>query len=194
MQDKYAKNEVFEDKVFLEETIRGYEFVDCDFNRCSLDNTTVEKCIFTDCIFTDCTITNSFLPQTRVRNIELYGCNIVNINWNEIQSSGRLSSPINKMENTRFKYNNFTEMLLNRYDFTSCDLNSCLFADCELVESNFSGCSLNSTEFYRTDLRKSDFRQASGYQVDITNCNLKGAKFSHPDAYSLLDSLEIILD
>lgn len=69
-----------------------------------------------------------------------------------------------------------------------------MFAKANLSGSSFYGCDLSDTEFFQCDLRKSDFRQASGYKVDVLSCQVKGAKFSYPEAINLLHYLGISVE
>jgi len=51
---------------------------------------------------------------------------------------------------------------------------------------------LNSSDFMhssfnKTNLTSTDFTEAINYSIDPNNCNIKGAKFSLPEALSLLD-------
>jgi len=48
-------------------------------------------------------------------------------------------------------------------------------------------------EFFQCDMRKANFKEASGYKVDIFGCKLQDAKFSLPEAVSLLGDLRIKL-
>ena len=92
------------------------------------------------------------------------------------------------------KYNTFTEMNFNRFDFSDGnEIVGSMFAKCEMQLANFKGVELHETEFYQCDLRKADFRDATGYKVDILGSRLKDAKFSLPEAVNLLADLKIKL-
>ena len=62
------------------------------------------------------------------------------------------------------------------------------------------GCSamgaeeLEETEFLESNLQKADFRNATEYKIDIMTCNLKGARFSFPEAINLLNVLKVKID
>ena len=85
-------------------------------------------------------------------------------------------------------------MKLKKFDFSENEIVESLFTECELGESKFKSCNLEKTEFLKSDLRKADFRDASGYEVDIKSCKIKGARFSFPEAINLLNVLEIKID
>ena len=60
--------------------------------------------------------------------------------------------------------------------------------------NSFGGCNLTDTEFFRCDIQKADFRKATGYKIDVITCNIKKAKFSAPEVYNLLASLDIKIE
>lgn len=85
-------------------------------------------------------------------------------------------------------------MNLKKFSFKGNDINHTTFADCNLIESKFDGCNLTDTEFFRCDIQKTDFRNATGYKIDVITCNIKKARFSVPEVYNLLDSLDIKIE
>ena len=106
-------------------------------------------------------------------------------------SNGAFPDPIHTLKECSLKYNTFTEMNFNRFDFSDGnEIVGSMFAKCEMQLANFKGVELHETEFYQCDLRKADFRDATGYKVDILGSRLKDAKFSLPEAVNLLGRFE----
>ena len=56
MRDQYFEGELFENISLLEETVRGCEFVDCQFINCSFEKCRVVQCSFSECRFVSCDI------------------------------------------------------------------------------------------------------------------------------------------
>ena len=111
-----------------------------------------------------------------------------------LMSNGAFPDPIHTLKECSLKYNTFTEMNFNRFDFSDGnEIVGSMFAKCEMQLANFKGVELHETEFYQCDLRKADFRDATGYKVDILGSRLKDAKFSLPEAVNLLADLKIKL-
>ena len=110
-----------------------------------------------------------------------------------LQGDGSFADPIEKLQDCRLKYNTFTEMNLTKFNFTGNEIPRSMFAKCNLVSADFEKCDLLDTEFYQCDMRKANFKEAGGYKVDIFGCKLQDAKFSLPEAVSLLGDLKIKL-
>ena len=121
-------------------------------------------------------------------------CRLNEIEWAPLMSNGAFPDPIHTLKECSLKYNTFTEMNFNRFDFSDGnEIVGSMFAKCEMQLANFKGVELHETEFYQCDLRKADFRDAAGYKVDILGSRLKDAKFSQPEAVNLLADLKIKL-
>ena len=121
-------------------------------------------------------------------------CRLNEIEWAPLMSNGAFPDPIHTLKECSLKYNTFTEMNFNRFDFSNGnEIVGSMFAKCEMQLANFKGVELHETEFYQCDLRKADFRDAAGYRVDILGSRLKDAKFSLPEAVNLLADLKIKL-
>ena len=121
-------------------------------------------------------------------------CRLQEIEWAPLLSNGAFPDPIHILKDCSLKYNTFTEMNFNRFDFSNGnEIVGSMFAKCEMQLANFKGVELHETEFYQCDLRKADFRDAAGYKVDILGSRLKDAKFSLPEAVNLLADLKIKL-
>ena len=76
-------------------------------------------------------------------------------------------------------------MAFPKFDFSGSSITGSMFAKANLSGSSFYGCDLSDTEF---------FQQASGYKVDVLSCQVKGAKFSYPEAINLLHYLGISVE
>ena len=146
---------------------------------------------FADCEWTDCTFVRCTFENCQLREAVFDNCDLLGVNWGDLVPSGRFAAPIAALRGCRLKYNTFTAMELDRFCFDESAITSSLFAECRLAGSDLSGCQLDETEFFKCDLRRADLRRAVGYRVDIMSCQLKGARFTHPQVLSLLEALEI---
>ncbi len=116
---------------------------------------------------------------------------MIGINWKDITVERGYSNPFSKLKECYLKYSSFLKMDIKKFDFGGNIIHDSMFDESCLKECKFKGCDLTQTRFNICDIRNADFREAKGYLVDITNCKIKGAKFSFPEAMSLLDSLDI---
>ena len=67
------------------------------------------------------------------------------------------------------------------------------FREADLLQGNFDGTDLSESLFFNTNLSKVDFAGSRNYAISPEKNTLKGAKFSLPEAMSLLFSLDIVL-
>jgi fluoroquinolone resistance protein len=194
MNGSYFENEEFNDIKLDGEVLSDYEFVDCDFTNCSLENCKLIGCSFTSCTFGKCNVSNLTTQSSTIRYAEFSNCNLVGIDWSALNSMDSISEPISKLQSSYLKYNTFSSMTFRKIHFTDSTLQDSVFSDCDLVECSFKKCTLDRTEFFKCDLRKADFRDATGYQIDITTSKIKGAQFSYPEAINLLNCLDIKIE
>lgn len=191
MGDKYFEGEIFENITLSEETLRGYEFVDCRFINCSIEKCTLIRCSFSECRFLSCSLTEVNSEHSQVKFLELEKCVLVGINWSVWKPMGGFGTALSKVTECKLKYNTFTEMALPKFDFSGSSIAGSMFAKVDLTGSSFRGCELSDTEFFQCELCKADFRGASGYKVDVLSCKVKDAKFSYPEVIDLLYYLGI---
>ena len=177
MRAEYREGERFSHLDFTEETFYDCDFSDCTFIDCTFENCKLDHSVLSECQFIRCTITGLKTTMSRAKFTELQNCTLNNIDWLSLQGDGSFADPIEKLQDCRLKYNTFTEMNLTKFNFAGNEIQR----------------SMLDTEFYQCDMRKANFKEASGYKVDIFGCKLQDAKFSLPEAVSLLGDLRIKL-
>ena len=67
------------------------------------------------------------------------------------------------------------------------------FREADLSQADFAGSDLSESLFVNTDLSEADLSRARNYLIDPGQNVLKGARFSMPEAMSLLYNMDIIL-
>ena len=67
------------------------------------------------------------------------------------------------------------------------------FRETDLSQADFAGTNLCDSLFLATDLTEADLSQARNYQIDPSQNTVRKAKFSLPEAMSLLYGLDIVL-
>ena len=88
----------------------------------------------------------------------------------------------------------FIELKLRGIQIIDCIAIDVDFRQADLSTADFSGTDLSESMFGDTDLSGANMNKARNYQIDASQNVLKGARFSLPEAMSLLYSLDIILD
>lgn len=191
---KYFEEQIFEDIKYIEETIEDYEFLECKFINCTFELCAVINCKFLDCVFENCNVISPRVNQLKMRHSEFIRCNLIGIHWRELLPGGRVLEPVRKFTECYLKYNSFVDMSFRKFDFSENAIQESTFEECNLMESKFKNCRLEMTQIIKCDIRNADFRGAMGYQIDIANNRLKGARFSFPEVVNLLDGLGIKID
>lgn len=190
----HCEEQLFENLKLEKEIIKDCKFSDCEFVNCTFDGCTLQGTVLLGCRFKKCSIINLAVSSSHMSHGEFFSCSFVGINWGDLMPTGKFARPISSFQDCRFKFNTFNGIPLMKFDFSNSVIVDTMFADCTMAESNFSGCDLERTEFFQCDLKKANFRNARGYQIDITSCKVKGAAFSFPEAINLLNVLGVKID
>ncbi len=88
---------------------------------------------------------------------------------------------------------NFSELILKNQSFVSCDLRRCTFVRADLTGADFSHSNLTESLFHSCNLTRADFSRARNYAIDPNGNVITKAKFSLPEAVSLLRGFDIEL-
>ena len=75
----------------------------------------------------------------------------------------------------------------------SCQISYCDFENNNLTYSNFEGTEFKNTFFKNSDLSFASFKNATNYNINPNINIIKKAKFSLPEALSLLDVYDVEL-
>ena len=146
MTERYCEGEWFADLSFTEETFEDCDFTDCvfadcSFTKCELDHTTLNECKFVRCEITGLRSTHS-----SVQSLDFEDCRLNEIEWAPLMSNGAFPDPIHTLKECSLKYNTFTEMNFNRFDFSDGnEIVGSMFAKCEMQLANFKGVELHET-------------------------------------------------
>jgi uncharacterized protein YjbI with pentapeptide repeats len=134
-----------------------------------------------------CNLGNVMLGNTTLNDVRFYDCKLTGIDF----------EPCNK-----FLFSmSFKQCNLSWSSFTNRSMKHTLFNGCQLVQVDFSGATLTGAQFPDSDLQdatfnqthleKCDFSKAVNYSIDPTANILRKAKFSWPEAMSLLRKFDI---
>ena len=145
---------------------------------------TFDRCAWSDVVFSFCQMSDAWLLHCAFRSIA----------WGGLQGRSALVQPFGRAEQCEFRYNEFSGMALKQFDFSKCTFGDCVFDDCKLAGADFRGVALSSTAFSRCDLQKADFREATGYRIDPSDNQMKGARFSFPDVIALLNGFGLVIE
>ena len=90
-------------------------------------------------------------------------------------------------------HSTFIGLELSGIEITECVATDVDFREANLSEADFRGTDLSESLFINTNLRQADLREARNYRIAPGENDLTRARFSLPEAMSLLYNLDIDL-
>jgi fluoroquinolone resistance protein len=181
----------FEKESLAGERIAAAEFVESTFTRCDFSEAVFDSCRFTDCVFDGCDLTMVQFPDcafsaVTFKNSRMMGVDWTKADWPRLADGRRIAFADCVLSHSTFIGLNLRELKLERcqasdVDFREADLSRASFRDTDLAESIFQA----------TKLTEADFSRARNYRIDPAQNNISRAKFSLPEALSLLYSMDI---
>jgi fluoroquinolone resistance protein len=171
------------------EIIKSKEFEECVFNGCNFINCKFEKCNFISCKFNDCVISAINPVDSCITEIEFCKCKVIGCDWTKTSQIHGLD-----FEDCQINYSNFSMLKLPKTQMINCEAKEVDFTGTDLSDGGFSGTDFERSVFSKTNLTKADFKGAANYSIDPRYNTLKKTHFSLPEALSLLNCLDIVID
>lgn len=168
-------------------------FTDCLFRNCDFTGGQLRFCRFRNCRFESCNLSLLKAPASAFqgcvfKDSKLTGMNWTEADWPKINISGPLE---------------FRSCVLSDCSFLGLPLAGTVIKDCfakgtDFREADLSGADLSGTDlpgalFHKANLTGADLSTARNYAINVKESPVKGAKFSLPEAMSLLEHLDIRL-
>lgn len=168
-------------------------FEDCAFEKCVLTEASFEHCALRECRFRECDLSLLRVPGSAFAGCELEDCKALGINWTEARwPAARLSVPL-RFRRCVLSHSTFLGLDLREVPFYQCILRDADFREAILSGCSFEGSDLARSVFHEADLSGADLSGARDYSIDARRTTLKGARFSLPEALSLLGGLDVEL-
>lgn len=176
-------------------TLSGAEFEGCHFERCQFASSTFYRCTFRDCHFTGCDLSALKLTNTLLQDVRFGRSKLVGVDWTATGASdiSRLMQSFS-FEECVLDYATFFGMKLPKASFRRCHAHEVDFAEADLAGADFRGADLTASTFHHTNLERCDFTGAINYAIDPTTNRVSGAKFSLPEAISLLRGFDVVIE
>lgn len=174
--------------------INTSEFFDCEFEECSFVESIFHQCRFINCTFSGCDLSLVQLPESSFSGTIFQNSKCIGINWALAAwpETGQLGNPI-RFKKCALNHSTFIGLNLGGIQLVDCIAVDVDFREADLSQVDFSGTDLSDSLFNNTNLRESDLSRARNYLIDPASNQLKRARFSLPEAMSLLYSLDINL-
>ncbi|MFP3855253.1 MAG: pentapeptide repeat-containing protein [Anaerolineales bacterium] len=169
------------------------EFIDCTFTNCSLVESSLHQCQLMDCQFKDSDLSLMTLPSSRLIGVRFEGCKIIGLDWTLLDwPAGQFGRPM-AFNDCVLNHSTFLGLHMTEVKFEDCLAREVDFREANLVRAEFGETDLSGSLFQNTDLTGADLSRASNYQIAADQNMLSKAKFSLPEAMSLLYGMDIEL-
>ena len=186
-------DQVFKSLQMDDSQLTSSEFFDCAFTECSFVESVFQKCRFVDCTFQDCDLSLAQVPESIFSGTVFEDTKCIGINWAQADwPTPGLGKPI-RFKTCAISHSTFIGLSLVGLQIADSIALDVDFREADLSQADFSGTDLAESLFNQTNLSKADLSQARNYLIDPSNNELKGARFSLPEAMSLLHSMDIDL-
>ncbi|APV44860.1 hypothetical protein Dform_01538 [Dehalogenimonas formicexedens] len=171
------------------EAFEGIEFEECQFYKCSFVNCTFEGCKFLECKINECRFSADKVPHTRFIEVKFTTSQLIGIDWTKADAIEGL-----EFTDSKLNYSNFRLLKPPRIKMIRCEAKEADFTEADLTGAIFTGTDFENSRFFKTNLTGADFKGAKNYFIDARVNTLKKTKFSMPEALSLLNGLDVIIE
>jgi uncharacterized protein YjbI with pentapeptide repeats len=169
------------------------EFYDCTFIRCSLAKAVIRNCRFINCLFQECDLSLVQVPGSAFSVTRFEDSKVMGVDWTQADwAATRLGDPI-AFYKCAISHSTFIGLRLRGIQIRDCVAVDVDFREADLSKANFAGTDLSESLFSNTNLTEANLSSARNYRIAPAQNTLKQAKFSFPEAMSLLYSLDIVL-
>lgn len=192
-------NQEYSDQHFLKlheekKVFSAIEFYNCTFENCYLLECLFQKCTFTHCTFINCDISALKVTNSKFIEVVFESSKVIGVDWTQAGKVGSYMPLSLKFFQSTLTYSTFFGLNLAHIEVVKCIVHEVDFTDADISEGNFRETDFLESKFHNTNLSKADFRQARNYTIDPRANIVKKAKFSLPEAMTLLSGFDIILE
>lgn len=185
-----SEEKKFDNNDILGQNIAGKEFFNCEFYKCDFSGCDSSGAVFNKCRFTGCNLSNIRVGNCSFKGVNFENCKLLGILFNEINQF-MLDWSFN---NCLIEFCNFDGLKMKNSRFLRCNIRESDFTNAYLAKSDFGYSDLELSVIRNANLEGANFIGAKNYYINPTQNKLKGAKFSLPEALSLLAAFEIKIE
>ena len=164
-------------------------FEDCTFDHCQLQGRDLRGAKFIDCTCDTCDLAVANVVDCTFLRTRFVGCRLSGINWSLARTLESVT-----FDGCQLNDGSFLGLRLDGCEFVRCVARATSFRDAVLPKAKFCESDLSKAEFVNCDLRGADFRGALNYVLSPADNRLEKARFSLPEAITLLTGLGIIVE
>jgi len=175
-----------------EATFEGLDLTGCTFDACAFSRCTFYRCVFVDCTFRGCDLSLLKVPNSRFAEVRFSASKLIGVDWTVAgdNTTTKLSFSVG-FEDCVLDYSSFFGLSLRGVLLTRCSAKDVDFSEADLGRADCRGTDFTGSKFLHTDLSRADFRAARSYAIDPTANTVKQARFSLPEAVSLLRAFDV---
>ncbi len=183
------ENKTFEKINYQGQIVEDRKFINCVFKNCTLAETFFKDCQFEDCTFDNCDLSLMKVDKSTFKKLQLIRSKAIGVQWFDARNPFTITCT-----ESNISYSSFFGKDLKKAKFIKCEAKETDFTDCNLSEAVFTGTDLSGARFVDCDLSFANFREAKNYSFDVRQNKLKKTMCSLPEAISLLNYFDIILN
>jgi fluoroquinolone resistance protein len=183
------EEQLVKSKNYSKQSLEEQVFSECTFQGCDFSEAILRNARFSSCRFVNCNLSLVKLDGCRFHDVEWIDCKIVGAEFFKCEKTFFSVT----FKNCLLHYCNFSDMNLKGITFCGSKVKECYFTSTHLSGADFTDVDLSGSIFHNCDLSKADFSTAIQYSIDPQNNKVKKAKFSLPEAISLLHGFEITI-
>lgn len=177
------------------QTFTRADFIACHFDRCIFTECAFSHCSFTDCRLTGCDLSLAHVPGSRFTDTRFQACKLLGVDWTKAGDAviSKLFLSVH-FDDCLLNYATFFGLTLRRGRFAGCIAREVDFREADLTETICMATDFTGSKFHHTNLTKADFRHATGYTINPATNTVTKARFSLPEAVSLLSGFDISIE
>ena len=173
----------------VKESIKSRRFEECQFDACSFIDCRLDKCKFLNCKFNECILSAVVPMDCHFVEVKFSRCKAIGIDWTKAHKIEDL-----EFNECKINYSNFKLLKLPKIKIVKCEAREVDFIETDMSDGDFKHTDFEKSRFFKTDLTRADFTATVNYAIDVSTNTIKKARFSLPEALSLLNSLDIIIE
>ena len=125
----------------------------------------------------------------QLTEVSFIKCKVIGIDWTKALKIRKLS-----FSECLLDYSNFRMLKLPGISMIQCEAKEADFIETDLSGGDFKDTDFENSIFFKTILTGADFSKARNYSIDFTTNHLNKTRFSLPEALSLLNNSDIIIE
>jgi fluoroquinolone resistance protein len=171
------------------EVIKSKSFEECEFISCSFLDCKFEKIKFLNTQFTDCILSAVVPMDCRLNGVRFFRSKAIGIDWTKAEKIRDL-----EFKESQINYSSFKLLAIPKTKLVKCEAKEVDFTETDLSHGDFKDTDFEKSRFFKSNLAYADFKGARNYYIDARVNTLKQTRFCLPEALSLLDGLDIIVE